>query len=122
MPVYANNIPQEKQKIKFKEIRKEIEEKTTSEKPNNTVNYYYLEHPITIDGNKYMVNRDIRKAPNYNANDKYYYHQLEFISNKDTKKESDSTLPHISGSKAGESLSSVNNLSQKKVLSNPVQF
>ena len=31
MPVYVNNISQEKQKIKFKEIRKEIEEKTTSE-------------------------------------------------------------------------------------------
>ncbi len=46
------------------------------------------------------------------VDDKYYYHQLEFISNKDTKKESDSTLPHISGSKAGELLSSVNNLSQ----------
>lgn len=61
-----------------------------------------------------MVNMDIRKVPNYNVNDKYYYHQLEFISNKNTKKESDSTLPHISGSKAGELLSSVNNLSQKK--------
>ena len=39
-------------------------------------------------------------------------HSIE--ENKDTKKESDSTLPHISGSKAGESLSSVNNVSQEK--------
>lgn len=29
---------------------------------NSTVNYYYLEHLITIDGNKYMVNKDIRKV------------------------------------------------------------
>ena len=31
MPVYANNITQEKQKVKSKEIRKQIEEKPTIE-------------------------------------------------------------------------------------------
>ena len=54
-----------------------------------------------------MVNRDIRKVPNYNANDNYYYHQ-----NKDIKKENNSTLLDIPG-KARELFSSVNNLSQK---------
>ena len=60
---------------------------------------------------------DIRKVPNSNVNDKYYYHQLEFISNEDIKKENNSTLLDIPG-KARELFSSVNNLSQKKVLSN----
>ena len=50
-----------------------------------------------------MVNRDIRKVPNYNANDNYYYHQ---------NKDNNSTLLDIPG-KARELFSSVNNLSQK---------
>ena len=98
----------------FKEIRKEIEEKTTGEKLNSTANYYYLEHPITIDYNKYMVNMDIRKVPNYNVNDKYYYHQLEFISNKNTKKESDSTLPKKRRSKANKMLYTIKKKKKKK--------
>lgn len=55
-----------------------------------------------------MVNRDIKKVQNYNANDNYYYHQ-----NKDIKKENNSTLLDIPG-KARELFSSVNNLSQEK--------
>ena len=54
----------------------------------------------------------IRKVLNSNANDNYYYHQLEFISNEDIKKENNSTLLDIPG-KARELFSSVSNLSQK---------
>ena len=36
--------------------------------------YYYLEHPISIDGKQYMVNIDIRKVPN--SNGRFYIHSV----------------------------------------------
>ena len=42
---------------------------------NSTANYYYLEHPITIDGNKYMINMDIRKV--WNSNGRFFIHSID---------------------------------------------
>lgn len=60
---------------------------------NSTATYYYLEHPITIDGIKYMVNMDIRKVPNYNG--RFYIHSVDTkkIGTPGTSKKSPLTVP-----------------------------
>lgn len=59
--------------IKYGEIR--ANSATNYHNSSSTAEYYYLEHPITIDGNKYMVNMDIRKVPNYNG--RFYIHSID---------------------------------------------
>ena len=49
--------------IKYVKIR--AKDQGNKRNPNSPARYYYLEHPITIDGQNYMVNIDIRKVPNY---------------------------------------------------------
>ena len=42
---------------------------------NSPAEYYYLQHPISIDGVNYMVNMDIRKVPNMNG--RFYIHSID---------------------------------------------
>ena len=41
---------------------------------NVRAKYYYLEHPIIIDGKQYMVNIDIKKVPGTNG--RFYIHSI----------------------------------------------
>lgn len=58
--------------IKYGEIR--AKDAPNKHIPNSPARYYYLEHPITIDGSKYVVNMDIRKVPNTNG--RFYIHSI----------------------------------------------
>ena len=42
---------------------------------NSPVRYYYLKHPMIIDGTRYMIYIDIRKAPKLNG--KFYIHSVQ---------------------------------------------
>ena len=42
---------------------------------NSPARYYYLQHPVIIDNEKYIVNMDIRKVPNENG--RFYIHSLK---------------------------------------------
>ena len=77
--------------IKYGEIR--ANSATNYHNSNSTAEYYYLEHPITIDGNKYMVNMDIRKVPNYNG--RFYIHSIDTkkVGTPGTSKKSPLTVP-----------------------------
>ena len=74
MPVSANNITQEKQKVKSKEIRREIEEKPTSEKPNNPAN-----NVMTMSEVKNMIDRVFNANGIYDFYDGKYKNADEWI-------------------------------------------
>ena len=59
--------------IKYGEIR--AKDAPNKHNPNSPARYYYLEHPININGINYMVNMDIRKVPNTNG--RFYIHSID---------------------------------------------
>jgi len=59
--------------IKYGEIR--TSEASNYHNSNSPAKYYYLQHPIIIDGVNYMVNMDIRKVPNING--RFYIHSID---------------------------------------------
>ncbi|MBR1376717.1 MAG: hypothetical protein IJ565_02775 [Bacilli bacterium] len=58
--------------IKYGKIRSKT--RPNDHNPKSTIQYYYLEHPIIVDGIKYMVNIDIRRVPNTNG--RFYIHSI----------------------------------------------
>lgn len=58
--------------IKYGEIR--AESALNYHNSNSPAQYYYLNHPINIDGKDYNVNIDIRKVPN--SNGRFYIHSI----------------------------------------------
>ena len=58
--------------VKYGEVR--AKPASNKHNPNSPAQYYYLEHPINIDGIKYMVNMDIRKVPNTNG--RFYIYSI----------------------------------------------
>lgn len=83
-PEYYNNLTIEQKKIKlsiidnlakmikYGEIRSE--KASNYHNPNSEAEYYYLKHPVKIDGNEYVVNMDIRKVPN--SNGRFYIYSI----------------------------------------------
>lgn len=58
--------------IKYGEVR--AKNTTNYHNAKSTAMYYYLEHPIIVDGTQYMVNMDIRKVPETNG--RFYIHSI----------------------------------------------
>lgn len=58
--------------IKYGEVR--AKNTTNYHNAKSTAMYYYLEHPIIVDGTQYMVNMDIRKVPKTNG--RFYIHSI----------------------------------------------
>ena len=58
--------------IKYGEIR--AEEASNYHNSNSPAQYYYLNHPINVNGKEYNVNIDIRKVPNSNV--RFYIHSI----------------------------------------------
>ena len=59
--------------IKYGKVR--CNKASNYHKPNSLAEYYYLMHPILIDGIKYVVNMDIRKVPNTIG--RFYIHSIQ---------------------------------------------
>lgn len=58
--------------IKYGEVR--TNSQPNKHNPNSPAIYYYLNHPVTIDDQNYMVNMDIRKVPNQNG--RFYIYSI----------------------------------------------
>lgn len=58
--------------IKYGEVR--AKSATNYHNMKSTAKYYYLKHPIVVDGVQYMVNMDIRKVPDTNG--RFYIHSI----------------------------------------------
>lgn len=75
---------------------------------NNGILYHHFFTPVNYQNKNGLIRVVIREFTNDNSlNDKYYYHQLEFISNK--KIEGINALPQINGNKEIKFLPSTNN-------------
>ena len=88
----------------------------TSHNPNenNEILYHHFFTPVNYKENNGLVRIVIKEfTKDTTQNDKYYYHQLEYISNK--KIEDFDALSHINGNKEIKSLSSIinNSIPQK---------
>ena len=59
--------------IKYGRVR--AKSASNKHKPDSVVRYYYLEHPMRINGIEYMVNMDIRKVPKMNG--RFYIHSVK---------------------------------------------
>lgn len=68
-----STIPYLAKMVKFGEVRSP--EAKNYHNNNSKVTYAYLKYPITIDGNDYIVNLDIRKSPN--GENRFYIHSLD---------------------------------------------
>ena len=80
---------------------------------NNGILYHHFFTPVNYQNKNGLIRVVIREFTNDNSlNDKYYYHQLEFISNK--KIEGINALPQINGNKEIKFLPSTkNSITQK---------
>ena len=75
---------------------------------NNGILYHHFFTPVNYQNKNGLIRVVIREFTNDNSlNDKYYYHQLEFISNK--KIEGINALPQINGNKEIKFLPSTKN-------------
>lgn len=75
---------------------------------NNGILYHHFFTPVNYQNNNGLIRVVIREFTHDNSlNDKYYYHQLEFISNK--KIEGINALPQINGNKEIKFLPSTKN-------------
>ncbi len=88
---------------------------TTQDKSDKDgILFHHFFAPVKYNNSNSLARIVIKEyTKNKTMNDKYYYHQLEYIENIKNK-DTDSILPRKSGSKTGESISSIDNsISQK---------
>ena len=72
--------------------------------------YHHFFTPIKSNDRNGLIRVVIKEyTQNSTMNDKYYYHQLEFIDNQ-IKEGNVSILPRKNGSKTGDTLPSINNI------------